>query len=259
MTGTLEVRSTPGKGSLFIVELDVRVSEGLVRTESPVASFPNGYLGRRRHVLIADDNTDNRQVLGQFFRSLGFDVSEAHNGVQAVHLARTNRPDLILMDLVMPLKDGFQAARDIRSSPDIGGIPIIAISASAFPTTRVQCADAGCQAFISKPVRLEEVSALLVKILNVEWTYGAEAAVSKMPAPRSPDPPSLAMLPQAALRDIYQLARSGDVHLLEKRLRELRSHSPGMEPAVDALLRCVSEFDMTRLRGLLQPLIEGAA
>ncbi len=259
MAGTLEVRSTPGKGSLFCVELAVCVSEERVRAASPIASFPNGYLGSRRRVLIADDNVDNRQVLGQFLRSLGFDVSEAHNGVQAVQTARSSRPDLILMDLVMPLKDGFQAARDIRSSPDIAGIPIIAISASAFPTTRVQCADAGCQAFITKPVRLEEVSALLVKILNIEWTYASDAAMSKMPAPRSPEPPSLAVLPKAALRDVYQLARSGDVHRLEQRLRELRVHSPGMEPAVDALLRCVSEFDMTRLRSLLQPFIEGAA
>src|SRR5258706_4105 len=226
---------------------------------NPAAFLPNGYLGPRRRVLIADDNADNRQVLGQFLRSLGFDVSEAHNGVQAVQTARNIRPDLILMDLVMPIKDGFQATRDIRDSADIAGTPIIAISASAFPTTRVQCADAGCQAFITKPVRLEEVSALLVKVLNVEWTYAPDAALSKMPAPRSPGAPPLTALPKDALPDDYQIARSGDVHRLEQRLLELRANSSGMEPAVDALLRCVSEFDMTRLRALLQPLIEGAA
>jgi len=259
MGGTLEVRSTPGRGSLFCVELDVRNSEDLARAARPIASLPNGYLGSRRRVLIADDNADNRQVLSQFLRSLGFDVLEAHNGVHAVQAALSRRPDLIFMDLVMPLKDGIQAARDIRNSPDIAGIPIIGISASAFPTTRVQYADAGCQAFITKPVRLEEVSALVAKILNLEWTHGSDTAMTKMPGPRSPEPPSLAVLPKADLRDIYQLARSGDVHRLEQRLRELRSHAPGMEPAVDALLRCVSEFDMTRLRGLLQPLIEGAA
>src|SRR5260221_625781 len=130
------------------------------------------------------------------------------------------------MDVVMPIKDGFQATRDIRDSADIAGTPIIAISASAFPTTRVQCADAGCQAFITKPVRLEEVSALLVKILNIEWTYASDAAMSKMPAPRSPEPPSLAVLPKAAPRDVYQLARSGDVHPLQ--------HPPPPESRSDA-------------------------
>ena len=210
-------------------------------------------------MLIADDNADNRQVLSQFLRSLGFDVLEAHNGVHAVQAAQSSRPDLILMDLVMPLKDGIQAARDIRNSPDIAGIPIVGISASAFPTTRAQCADAGCQAFITKPVRLEEVSALVEKILNIEWTYASDTTMNKMPSPSSPEPPSLALLPRAALRNVYELARSGDVHRLEQRLRQLRSHTPGMEPAIDALLRCVSEFDMTRLRTLLQPLIEGAA
>jgi CheY-like chemotaxis protein/anti-sigma regulatory factor (Ser/Thr protein kinase) len=259
MGGTLDVRSSPGSGSVFLVELDVRASEEIIRTSIPAASFPNGYLGSRRRILIADDNTDNRQVLGQFLRSLGFDVSEAHNGAQAVQTARHIRPDLILMDLVMPIKDGFQAAREIRDTADIAGTPIIAISASAFPMTRVQCADAGCQAFITKPVRLEEVSALLVKILNIEWTYSPDAALRKMPAPRSPGPPPLTVLPKDALIQVYELARSGDVHRLEQRLRELRADSPDMEPAVDALLRCVSEFDMTRLRGLLQPLIEGTA
>src|SRR5260370_14206821 len=113
MAGTLVVRSTPGKGSLFCVELDVRISEDQVRAASPIASFPNGYLGSRRRVLIADDNADNRQVLGQFLRPLGFDVSEAHNDVQAVQTARTSRPDLIPMDLAMPRKNAFQAARAI--------------------------------------------------------------------------------------------------------------------------------------------------
>jgi CheY-like chemotaxis protein len=259
MGGTLKVRSTPGSGSLFCVELDVRISSDRVRAARRIASLPNGYLGSRRRVLIADDNADNREVLSQFLRSLGFEVLEAHNGVHAVQTARSRRPDLILMDLVMPLKDGIQAAREIRNSSDIAEIPIIGISASAFPATRAQCANAGCQAFIAKPFRFEEVSALVAKILDVEWTYASDAAMTKMPAPRSPEPPSLAVLPKAALRDVYQLARSGDVHRLEQRLQELRSRAPGVEPAVDALLRCVSEFDMTRLRGLLQPLIEGAA
>jgi CheY-like chemotaxis protein len=179
--------------------------------------------------------------------------------VQAVQAARSCRPDLILMDLIMPLKDGIQAARDIRGSPEIAAIPIIGISASAFPLTRAQCADAGCQAFIAKPVRLEEVSALVGNILKVEWRYTPDSGGNKMPPPRGPDPTSLAMLPKAALRAVYDLARSGDVHRLEQRLRELRSHVPGTEPTVDALLRCVSDFDMTRLRSLLQPLFEGAA
>ena len=259
MGGTLEVRSTPGQGSLFCVELEVRISEDRVRAARPIASLPCGYLGSRQCILIADDNADNRHVLGQFLGSLGFEVLEAHNGVDAVQAARSRRPDLILMDLVMPLKDGIQAARDIRNSPEVAGIPIIGISASAFPTTRAQCTDAGCQAFVTKPVRFEEVSALVAKILKLEWTYVSDMAMTKMPAPRSPGPQSLEVLPKAALRDVYLLARSGDVHRLEQRLRELRSQAPGMEPAVDAMMRCVSEFDMARLRGLLQPLIEGSA
>jgi CheY-like chemotaxis protein len=90
-------------------------------------------------------------------RSLGFDVDEAVNGATALELAQRRKPDLVFMDLVMPVMDGFEAIRRMREEPTLASVKIVALSASAFDTTRARSIRAGCDDFLSKPVRLNEV------------------------------------------------------------------------------------------------------
>ena len=82
-------------------------------------------------------------------------------------------PDLIFMDLVMPVKDGFEAIRELREAGSVlARVPIVAVSASAFEETRTHSAQAGCDEFIAKPIRLDEVIDVLGRLLHLEWVRG---------------------------------------------------------------------------------------
>lgn len=107
----------------------------------------------RRRILIAEDSTDNRQILVYRLRKLGdFEIQEAANGRQAVDLVLENPPDLILMDLKMPLVDGWEATRQIRARERGRRVPIIAVTAQAMPGDEERALAAGCDDYIAKPI-----------------------------------------------------------------------------------------------------------
>jgi two-component system, cell cycle response regulator DivK len=101
-------------------------------------------------VLIAEDHEDSRDALKTLLDALGYRVLEACNGAQAVEQARLHRPDLILMDMMMPQVDGFQATRILRADPDFGEVPIIAVT--AMEGARPAVMEAGCDDLVTKPV-----------------------------------------------------------------------------------------------------------
>jgi CheY-like chemotaxis protein len=103
-------------------------------------------------ILYVEDNEDNIYMLSKRLQREGFEVDIARTGGEGVAKARENLPDLIIMDLVLPGMDGFQAAQQLRSGSDTCHIPIIALSASVLPEDRQRAIDAGCDDFETKPV-----------------------------------------------------------------------------------------------------------
>ena len=103
-------------------------------------------------ILYVEDNEDNIYMLSRRLRREGYDMVIARTGAEGVRLATDARPDLIIMDLVLPEMDGFEAARQIRADADIGHTPIIALSASVLPEHQHRAIDAGCDDFETKPV-----------------------------------------------------------------------------------------------------------
>ena len=112
-------------------------------------------------ILYVEDNEDNIYMLSKRLQREGFEVDIARTGGEGVAKARENLPDLIIMDLVLPGMDGFQAAQQLRSGSDTCHIPIIALSASVLPEDRQRAIDAGCDDFETKPV---DFPRLLMKI-----------------------------------------------------------------------------------------------
>ena len=113
----------------------------------------------------------NRSVLVDWFAPLDFEVAEAENGDQAITLAKKMHPDLILMDLLMPGANGFQATKAIREIPELSDVVIIAMSASAYNVTREECIKLGLMIFYLKPIDLQKIVILLEKYLHIEWKY----------------------------------------------------------------------------------------
>ncbi len=105
-------------------------------------------------ILYVEDNDDNIYVLENRLRRAGFDVTVARDGAQGVAMAATEQPDLIVMDLSLPVVDGWEATRLIKAAPETRRIPVIALSANAMMGDREKALGAGCDDFDTKPVDL---------------------------------------------------------------------------------------------------------
>lgn len=107
-----------------------------------------------KRILIVEDNSNNRDLLSTILKFHGYDTVMAHNGAEAIPMAREMMPDLILMDLSMPVLDGFEATRQLKRDPELAHIPIIAVSALDSLESKEEALAAGCEAFISKPLNM---------------------------------------------------------------------------------------------------------
>lgn len=120
-------------------------------------------------ILIVEDNSDNRLLLHDMLDVLQYDVVEAVDGVQGVELAEAVLPTLILMDLSLPSKNGWEATREIKSNPLTSGIPVIALTAHAMPFHRETAMQAGCDDYLTKPVDFTDLSLILRAYLARPW------------------------------------------------------------------------------------------
>jgi len=168
MNGEMQLASRRGEGSRFWFDLSLEVPALAAVGARP--TMPRGFEGRPRTVLIADDVARNRTLLRELLAPLGFGIHEAADGQEALDIAQRIRPDLVLIDSVMPVLDGVAAITQMRALPQLRGLPIISVSASAMASDRERCLAAGADAFLPKPV---DVFALLDQIrrsLGLRWT-----------------------------------------------------------------------------------------
>ena len=103
-------------------------------------------------LLLVEDNEDNRIIYSTVLRHLGYQVIEAQDGVEAVELARSTQPDLILMDISIPRMDGWEATRILRADPRTSAIPIVALTAHALADDRERAAEVGFSSYLAKPI-----------------------------------------------------------------------------------------------------------
>jgi two-component system, cell cycle response regulator DivK len=116
-------------------------------------------------ILYVEDNEDNVYMLTRRLERAGFEVVVASDGEQGVAVARAERPDLILMDLSLPVMDGWEATRRLKSSEETRAIPIIALSAHAMPGDREKALEAGCDDYDPKPISMQSLLAKIRALL----------------------------------------------------------------------------------------------
>lgn len=116
-------------------------------------------------ILVVDDNVDNLEVMSTSLEHVGYEVLRAKDGIEAYNSALNELPDLILLDLSLPLKSGWEVAAELREQPQTSHIPIIAFSAHVLESDREEAFKAGCNTFLTKPLRprdvIREIQALL--------------------------------------------------------------------------------------------------
>ena len=125
-----------GQGSTFWFDATFPIMERSITPQEHRGAAITGYLGQRYRLLVVDDRVENQLVLLNLLEPLGFEILLAANGQEAIDLARQLRPDLIFMDLIMPVMMGFEAVTIIRQIPELVHVPIVAVSASVLQLDR---------------------------------------------------------------------------------------------------------------------------
>jgi len=224
MGGNIEVVSEPGKGSTFSFELAVQVAD----SSPTIRRSPHtivGYKGERRRLLIVDDVSQNRAMLVDLLHAVGFVVAAASNGLECLVLLDSFKPDLILMDVMMPIIDGNETTRRIRRMPQWSSVPIIAVTASASPEDEVKCLEAGADGFLAKPVDHDELLRAIGNHLSLDWIVGKPA-----PEPVALDGDeegNLVAPPAQEIEVLWQLTRIGSM----REIREWASYLRALDAA----------------------------
>ena len=173
MRGKIQVKSQLGQGSLFWLDIELPESQQNNSLDVAARSIV-GFKGERQTILVIDDKDFNRSVVVSFLEPLGFTVIEAINGRDGLNKALQFKPNAILMDLVMPVLDGFETTRQLRAIPELENTIVIAISASVFEFDQHMSRQAHCDDFVSKPIQEAELLEKLQTHLGLEWMYEPE-------------------------------------------------------------------------------------
>jgi two-component system, cell cycle response regulator DivK len=116
-------------------------------------------------ILIVEDQDDNRRILRDLLSSAGFDLIEATTGAEGVRLAESHRPDLILMDIQMPVLDGYEATRRLKAQPELRHIPIIVVTSYALSGDDIKARAAGADDYVTKPFSPRQLLAKIHQFL----------------------------------------------------------------------------------------------
>lgn len=255
MGGRLEVNSSPGQGSRFWFDLSLPVSQAVSRPETHDRAIL-GFEGPSRTVLVVDDRPANRAVLVGLLGPLGFTCCEAVDGEDCLDKAPQLKPDVILMDVVMPKLDGLETTRRLREKPELKDVVIIALSASAFNIHKERCLQAGCDEFIPKPVESEYLYARLQALLGLTWIVdpladAEPAAATNLTAAMA----SMVKVPEAVANPLWSAARKGHSRGILQQVTVLEQLGEEYAPIANELRTLVKEFQFERIVTLVAPFI----
>jgi two-component system sensor histidine kinase/response regulator len=237
--GEVSVTSELGKGSEFSFTLPIKpVDEGSlpqVETHAQVIGLETGQPEYR--ILVVEDKPDNQQLLSGLFLQVGFKVLEAVNGEEAITLFNDKHPDLICMDMRMPVMDGYEATRRIKAMPDGQRTPIIALTASAFEEDRKAIMASGCDGLVRKPIKEHELFDNIKQLLGVHFRYKDQTIESQKGAPI--DPQALAQISDELIDGLLEAAQQLDSVEVEKILSTIEIQSA---PLAGALRDLAAEY-----------------
>jgi len=175
-------------------------------------------------------------------------VALAENGQEAVEQVPHFKPDLIFMDLVMPVMMGFEAVVAIRAMPDYKELPIIAVSASVLETDRAASRRVGCNDFITKPIEAGKLFAMLQTHLNLTWLYDGASRDAEMLEVETAVSPQAAIIPspQTELETLVELARLGNMKRVQEYAQQLETN-PQYQPFARIIHQLAADFEDEKL------------
>ena len=255
MGGRLTLDSKPGAGSRFCFTLHLPPADEKKKAASArnlKTRFFHLPQGVHIKALVADDNEQNRDVLGDILESAGLQVLTAANGKETVEMARKHTPDIIFMDLCMPVMDGLQALEVIKRELGPGTIKIVAISASALAHQQENTLKEGFDDFIPKPFHVANIFDCLAKLLGVHFIVAEEEPLSEKNQETGPLALTPVHLPEELLRRIREAANLSNLTDLKTCLAELRTHGEEGRILLERFRQLVGKYDMAGILSLLE-------
>jgi signal transduction histidine kinase/CheY-like chemotaxis protein len=256
MGGKIQVNSQLGKGSSFEFDIQVELSEaGKVQkstaTQKVIGLEPNQPEYR---ILVVDDRWENRQLLLKLLQPIGFATREASNGQEAIEAWQQWQPNLIWMDMRMPVMNGYEATRQIKSHPQGKATTIVALTASTLEEEKAVVLAAGCDDFVRKPFREEIIFSKTAQYLGARYIY-AQSQTLKNSQAEGVDKlttTALAAMPEQWLRELAEAAALINQQLIAQLLKQIPEDHQALATAIQ---NEVDNFDFDRVMNLAQAAI----
>jgi len=248
--GNITVASEIGKGSIFTFQVDIKQGnpEAIEKnTSKRVIGIENGKESFR--ILVVDDKDENLKVAIDLLDLVGFETKEAINGLEAIEKFEQWNPHLILMDMRMPVMDGYEATRKIKSTEKGKQTPVVALTASAFEDERKKIESLGMQGYIRKPFRENELFGVVGKILDIKYIYEDEMqATSLFRSNLELGAGEMAQLPADLIAKMKDALAVADLDLL---IELIESIDPVNSELAQQLLALAKNYDYENLQQLL--------
>jgi CheY-like chemotaxis protein len=241
-----------GKGSVFTfqVELKEGTSETLKSNSSP-GVIRIDHEGDSYRILVVDDKQENLAVAVTLLQMVGFETKEAINGADAISKFNDWNPDVILMDMRMPVMDGYEATRQIKLTAKGKNTPIIALTASTFEDELKKIDSFGLQGYIRKPFREDELFNTIGQILGIKYIYEDEIIGSQLVYQNAIGSiiPDLQSLPHNLLTEMREALSVADLDLFIELLKSLENDNSGLTMQ---LLNYANNYDYEYLNQLFR-------
>ena len=251
MQGDIAVESEYGCGSTFTLTLPVTsvavVEHDPQSIRRAIALAPEQPQYR---ILVVDDKAENRLLLNHLLTKMGFEVREAANGKESVELYPTWQPDLILMDIHMPVMNGIDATIQIKAQTQSEPIPVIALTASAFAESRAEVLKAGCDDFLSKPIKDTLLFDKIARYLPITYIYENDSSleIDALPDSHNFEIEDLSFMSERWLVRVEQAASQLDEQLLLELIDEIPNEHDLVK---EALVNKAANFDFDVILNLV--------
>jgi signal transduction histidine kinase/CheY-like chemotaxis protein len=251
MGGEIQVKSQLNVGSDFFFEVELPIAlDWVQQTSLQTGRQIIGYESDRRHILVVDDRWENRAVLVNLLEPLGFQVSEAENGAVGLEQMRNQNPDLTITDIAMPVMDGFELLKQIRSDAKLQHHKIIVSSASVAQTDRKMALDAGGDDFLAKPVAATELFDFLATHLHLQWIY--ESSLNTPTSTHTSETTDEIIYPDKdELVILLNWSQRGQLKRFREHLEKLIQTYPEYKPFAAPILQLANQFRVEEIEALL--------
>lgn len=263
MGSKIVVESQKGKGSKFGFEIHLKNIKH-AKTEK-IQNLSNGIvvsynwrnpklLERRKSlsILIVDDSQVNRHLLKSIWSNVEIQIREAKNGKIGLELIYEEKPDIVLLDLMMPEMDGFEMMKLLRTKPDYDDVRVIAISANVLKQAREESLSLGCDAFISKPFKIQDLLDMIKEIMDLEWVYAGKEESKSKNHNVADDKKKFTLPPEEDISVIRHMVRQHNITGLEDFIKELKRRAEkSQESFIEEIESLTSNLDFDAILKLI--------